>query len=275
MTLIEAAGRLQQAAIALKKRREKDALARKHQRKIAAFFRSQKVATLAALAEQEWLFSESYRRLTEETTQLTLAQWGRIWEKVSADTISDLQKVVFNAEVDGVVAGAEQLKKQIPIRFDKVSSFNLANPRAVKWFSDTGGSVDYITGIQRATGEQVRSIISKALDGGWTYSKTAKEISDRFDGMSRARAQRIAVYETGSAYEQGNMLFAQSLKSDGVVMEKMWQTSEDDRVRQEHWDNQNEGWIPIDQYHRSGHQEPPTDPGCRCYEIYQEAPARL
>lgn len=272
-SLSEAAARLARSAMALKKRREKDALTRKHQKKIAAFFRQQKAAVLEDLGKNRHLFSESYRKLAEESpVDLTLQNWDRIWEMISNDTSGELQKVIFNAEVEGVVWGAENLKKAIPL-FDKKSSFNLANPRAVKWFQDNGGSVDRIKGIQQTTGDSLKRVIGTAIDEGWAYTQTAKEIRKLFDGpISRDRAQRIAVFESGQAYEAGNMLFAQSLKDDGVRMEKMWMTSHDEKVRPEHAANEAEGWIPIDQIHQTGHQEPPTDPGCRCYEIYREAP---
>jgi len=272
MTLYEAAARLSRAVIALKKRREKDTLARKHQKKIAAFFRAQKAQVLDRMKEQEYLFSESFRRLSEETIiDFTLQNWDRIWEVIANGSSGDLQKIIFQAEADGVIRGSEQLKKAIPL-FDKKSSFNLANPRAVQWFSDRGGSIDYIKGIQSTTGDQLKSIIGKAIDEGKSYTQTAKEISEKFDDFTRDRAQRIAVYETGQAYEEGNMLFSQSLKDDGLVMEKKWMTSHDEKVRPEHQANEAEGWIPIDQYHGTGDYIPPSDLGCRCYEEYREAP---
>lgn len=274
MTLSEAAERLQARAIGALKQRQKDRLAAKHRPRIAAVFRNQKRQVLDALTQQKYLFSESYRRmLTEETTQLTLQQWDRIWEEITGKTLPEMQRAVFNAEVDGVVVGADQLKKQIGL-FDEKSSFNLANPRAVAYFQRTGGNVDYIKGIDRTTGKSLKRLIGTSIDEGWGYQSTAREIQKLYDGpISRARAQRIAVFETGKAYEKGNELFAQSLEEDGVAMEEGWQTSKDDRVRPEHAANEAEGWQPLGHVYSSGHTEPPTDPKCRCYKIYRQAPA--
>lgn len=272
MTLEEAAARVQSAAIGALKQRQKDRIARKHRPKIAAFFRSQKRQVLDALAKQEYLFAESYRRiLTEDTTQLTLAQWERIWDEIAADSLPELQKVVLAAEVDGVEAGAAQLQKQIGL-FDKTKSFNLANPRAVDWFRSTGGSVDYIKGINHTTGNQVRTVIASALDTGKSYSTTAKDIRVLFDGMSRERAQRIAVFESGKSYEAGNRIYADVLADEGIRMEQSWQTSKDEKVRPEHTANEAEGWVPLGHVFVSGDMEPPTDPGCRCYMTYRQAP---
>ena len=275
MTLTEAAARLQIAAIGTLKQRAKDRLTRKHRARIAAFFRSQKRQVLDALAQQKYLFVESYRRmLTEDTIQLTLAHWDRIWDEIADDSLSGLQKVIFSAEVDGVSAGAAQLQKQIGL-FDKGKSFNLANPRAVGWFKKTGGSVDYIKGIQRTTGDSVKRVIGTALDEGWSYSSTAREIQKLYDGpIGRDRAQRIAVYETGKSYEAGNEMFARALEDDGVTMEEHWETSKDERVRPEHTANESEGWVPLGHVFSSGHTEPPTDPGCRCWMAYREAEKR-
>jgi uncharacterized protein with gpF-like domain len=135
--------------------------------------------------------------------------------------------------------------------------------------------VDYIKGINRTTGDSLKRVIGTALDEGWSYSQTAKEIQKLYDGpISRDRAQRIAVYETGKSYEKGNELFARSLEDDGVTMEEHWETSKDEKVRPEHTANEAEGWVPMGHVFGSGHTEPPTDPGCRCYMAYREAPKR-
>ena len=79
--------------------------------------------------------------------------------------------------------------------------------------------------------------------------------------------------ESAQAYEAGNRAFASTLKDDGVEMEKMWTTSHDNRVSDGCAENESDGWIPIDQAHTSGDQEPPRVPGCRCYEQYRQAKA--
>lgn len=278
MTLTEAAERLQARAIGALKQRQKNRLAAKHRPRIAAVFRNQKRQVLDALAQQKYLFTESYRgMLTEETTQLTLQQWDRIWDEIAAKTLPEMQRAVFSAEVDGVVAGADQLRKVLPFDLSKKpgTTFNLANPRAVRWFMDNGGSVDKIKGIQATTGDSLKRVIGTALDEGWSYGQTSREIQKLYDGpISRVRAQRIAVFETGSAYEQGNKLFAESLVDDGIEMQEMWVTSHDSKVRDEHAANEAEGWVPLGHVFSSGHTEPPTDPGCRCYMIYRQAPAK-
>lgn len=274
MTCIcEASKKLKQAAIGAIRIREKDRIAAKHKPKVAAFFRKQKTMVLKELEKNKFLFSESYRKLAEGPNELfTVADWSRIWDVITHNSTDELQRIIVNAEVDGMRAGATRTGKILSMTGPLPhSTFNLANPRAVQWFTQSGGgSVDLIKGIQTTTGDQIKTIIGNAINTGQSYGKTAKEIKDSFDGMSRTRATLIAVTETGKAYEEGNAEFGRSLQDAGITMVKQWITSNDDRVSDGCWDNEDEGPIPINQYHRSGHQQPPRFPSCRCYEAYEQ-----
>lgn len=254
-----------------KKVKVKDALALQYEKTFTAFFRMQKTILMRKLTARA--LSAKTRQLADPPS-ITLEAFDEIWSDVEKRTTAALKEAIVNAEADGLHAGANSFKDAL-VGVDPSkkagTTFNLANPRAVSWFHERGGSVDYIKGIQDTTKESLKRVITTGLDEGWSYNQTAKEIQKLFDGpISRDRAQRIAVYETAQAYEQGNMLFAQSLKDDGVEMEKMYQTSEDALVSDLCRGNQDDGWIPIDQYHRSGVQEPPGHVNCRCYEKYRQ-----
>jgi hypothetical protein len=201
-----------------------------------------------------------------------LKRWADIWQSVEFDTTPILQGVVKGIEADALLKGADQLRAQLG--FDAKTTFSLSNPRAVAFFRQTGGSIDYIKGIQGTTAESLKTLITTALDEGWSYNDTAKEIRKLFDGpISTDRARLIATHEAAQAYEAGNRAFADSIRDDGIEMEKMWTTSHDDRVSDGCATNESDGWIPIDQPHSSGDQEPPRFPGCRCYEQYRQAKA--
>lgn len=257
-----------------KKVRTKEVLAKRHTANMAAFFHQQKVMVMQDLSWKMLSKPEGIGVRELEISHITPAIWDRIWKQVTKKTSPLLKEVIVSMEADGLHAGSNTMKDaiqgKISFKFDKKTTFNLANPRAVAWFHEHGGSVDYIKGIQQTTGDQIRTIIEEGLKKGQSYTQTAKQISEQFDEFSRSRAQRIAVYETAQAYEQGNMLFAQSLKDDGIEMEKFYQTSEDDRVSELCRGNQDDGWIPIDQYHKSGVQEPPGHLNCRCFELYRQ-----
>jgi|GEM_PF-978531 uncharacterized protein with gpF-like domain len=278
--LQEATDRLNRAAIGLLKRREIDRIAAKHRPKISAFFRRQRDITLEKFKGYDFLFTESYRALREVANPnefLTTHDMDRLWSEVDSETFDDLQRVIAGVESDGVQAGGNQLSKMLSIDPSKKpgTTFNLANPRAVAWFQKTGGSTQYISGIQATTGESIKRLMTTAIDEGWSYGQSAKEIRKLFDGpISRDRAQRIAVFESGQAYEAGNNAFAKSLEDDGVTMEEHWMTSHDEKVRPEHAANEAEGWVEMGHTFSSGDTEPPTDPGCRCYMVYQAASQR-
>jgi uncharacterized protein with gpF-like domain len=199
-----------------------------------------------------------------------LKRWEDIWNSVEFETTPALQKTVKAIEADGLLKGAEQLRNQL--QFDPKTTFSLSNPRAVAFFRKTGGSIDYIKGIQQTTAESLKTVITTALDEGWSYNDTAKEIRKVYDGpITTNRARLIATHEAAQAYEAGNRAFADSIKDDGIEMEKLWTTSHDDRVSDGCAENEADGWIPIDQPHSSGDQEPPRFPGCRCFEQYRQA----
>jgi len=270
----EAAARLNRAAIGLRKRYEVDVLARKYRPKFTRFFLHQKTLTLGRFKDYRFLFTEEYRTLREETRPnefLTTHDWDGLWQDIDRATFDDLQKIIAQVEGEGVLKGAAFGLNQIGTITPDSPTFSLANPRAVQWFMDYGGSLSYITDIQYTTRDQLQAVITKAIDEGWSYNQTAKVLSSKFDGFSRERATRIAVHESAQAYEAGNRMFADSISDDGVEMEKMWMTSHDDKVSDGCAENESDGWIPITDMHTSGHQQPPRFPGCRCYEIYRQA----
>lgn len=260
----------------IKKIKAKDALAKVHERNISAFFRQQKAMVIRALSRRSLssLQNGAVRELMppEAAWSMTSSEWDVLWQNVMNQTTPTLSKIIASAEADSLHAGATFGETVLDLFVPKgagKTSFNLANPRAVAWFQENGGSVEYIKGIQKTTGDQIKTIISNALDTGQSYQETAKKIADAFGEMSRDRAIAIATFETGNAYEQGNMLFAQSLADDGIAMVKNWNCEGDscDDCKA----NEAESPIPINQYHQSGHQQPQAHLHCVCYETYEQA----
>lgn len=278
--LSKAIAKFARAAIGLQKTREKDSIARTYQPLLEEFFRKQYGLVMFRYMFMKEYFPEpppepiSFRSMEagKPVSIEALKRWADIWGDVEQHTTRELQQIIKVIEGQALVRGAEQLRQQM--RFDPKRTFTLENPRAVEWMRKNGGSIDYIKDIQQTTAESLKRVITTGLDNGWSYNTTGREIQKLFDGpISRDRAQLIAVTESARAYEAGNREFAKSIEADGVVMEKQWTTSHDDRVSDGCEQNEADGWIPIDQAHSSGDQEPPRFPGCRCYEAYREARA--
>jgi len=227
---------------------EKYKLIARHEKNLAYFFHQQKIMVTRAMNKRELAAREL------ESPPLTHLLWEGIWAEIAMATTPELIKIIASAESDGLHAGAT-FTGSLPR-----SSFNLANPRAVAWFQRNGGSVDYIKGIQETTSKRVKAVISDGLDTGKSYNEVTRLIRAEFDNMSRKRAQAIATYETGNAYEAGNRMFADSLVEDGITIEKMWNCeAESCEVCVA---NQEEGWIPIEQQHQSGHDQPEAHLHC-------------
>jgi hypothetical protein len=244
---------------------EKAALARKHQPAFSRFFRKQGLMVLDRLETIQHQFTHKVAPLPSGLYD----SWNQMWGAISLDTFAELQVIITEAESDGMLKGAAFGVKQFGTITPTSKTFSLENPRAVAWFKRYGGTVDKIKGIQDTTSAAIKDIIARGLDEGQSYNQIAKGIRSEFDGMTRDRAQVIATYETGNAYEAGNMAFSQSLVDDGVTMEKAWNCEAEscDICKA----NEAEGWIPIDQLHRSGDQQPEAHPRCICYETYQQA----
>ena len=103
-------------------------------------------------------------------------------------------------------------------------------------------------------------VIGEAVRHGDSYTRTAERLAAMFE-FSPGRAQRIAVYEIGTAYEQGKRMAAQEMAGQGLRMEKKWQSAGDERVRRAHRENQGVGWIGMDGPFPSGDELAPRDRG--------------
>jgi hypothetical protein len=270
-----AAKEFNRAAIGLQKVMEKNRLANKHAKKFSTFFQEQEKTLLKQFSKFQHYFIDDEVKLSKVTDpKKVIDEFQKTFADIADDTDKELQKIVLDAEREGMKAGAEHIQNTISISgVDPITgTFDLANPRAVKWFTDTGGSINYIKDIQATTGSQLKTLITNAVDTGQSYGKTAKLITEKFDEFSRSRAKMIAINETGNAYESGSRILVDTLEDDGIKMEKIWMTSGDELVTPECEANGGEGWIPLKQPHLSGHQQPLRFPRCRCYEDYQEAP---
>lgn len=274
----KAAEKLRIAAIGYRKIREKDRIAKDRTQDFRDFFLDQRDLVLERFAKLEKYFEQEPASGEVKTNkaaplkQAALDKWIGQWGAIEKATTEELQDLIVDTEMDGMQAGGDLLAGNKVLN-PGGKFWDLENPRAVKWFQKNGGSLKYIKGIQDTTADSLKTVITTALDEGWSYNDTAKEIRKLFDGpISRDRAKLIAVTEAAHAYEAGNREFGKSLQDEGIVMEKSWQNSGDGKVSDGCLENTADGWIPIDEPHTSGDQNPPRFPGCRCWEIYRQAP---
>lgn len=139
-----------------------------------------------------------------------------------------------------------------------------------------------VTRVNDTTRSQLRTLITNAVEHGWSWNRTAEAITARYQEFAgkplfpsqtfKSRSEMIAAYEIGDAYEAGGEAQAQALAAEGVPMEKSWMSAGDARVRDTHRANAAAGWIPLDATFPDGSVRPPADPGCRCAALYRPRP---
>lgn len=168
--------------------------------------------------------------------------------------------------------GAEDMARRLNIDI----TFNLDDPAARAYIRRVGA--DLVTRVDDTTRTRLRGLIVDGTNNGWNYNQIAQSIIGQFGEMAvgkpqqhiDSRAHLIAVTELGNAFEDGSLGAARQMEAMGLEMEKKWLTVGDTRVSDGCRDNQAEGWIPLNQQFRSGHDRPLRFPGCRCTALYQQ-----
>lgn len=219
-------------------------------------------ANAAAVASQESAAREAF----------SSADWLPLWFEAAAETSGDFEDVLEDSILDALLfSGGRMLAGMAAGELDLGISWNLENPRAVAYAREhAAGQVRL---INETTQTYLNSLITQAVEEGWSYTKLSIRIGGKFSefatGGANPRSRRIAVYELGDAYEAGNEMMARELEGAGLKIEKRWLTVGDDRVRPTHRENQGAGWIGMDELFPSGDDRPPSDPGCRCVTLHR------
>lgn len=160
-------------------------------------------------------------------------------------------------------------------------SFDLRNPDAVDYLKRYCGQ--QVTKIDETTRRAMRGVIIQGTDEGVNYSEIGRRMIAKYRSFGepvpqrhlRNRAELIATYEIGSAYETASAQAVTALAALGLPVEKSWLTVGDDRVEEHCLANEAEGWIPLSQAHTTGHMHPLGHPACRCGELYRLARATM
>jgi hypothetical protein len=261
--LLEALDRLIEAATVLRKERLLKSAVAKAERQIALAFVRQGREFLTRLAKQKGRFAveESLREGTAEELG-----WEPMFNAAELETLSMLEAPIGSVAQAALLAGARETIRDLAVEM----SFELDNPRAVAFLK--GRAAVRVTLINATTREQLRTMLTEAMENGWSYAKTAKAVNEKFDGFAgklpqehlRSRAELVAVQEAGEAYEAGTHAVGQELQAMGLEMEHAWLTVGDSRVSDQCWGDQGAGWIPLGDAFPSGNERPPGHVACRC-----------
>lgn len=191
-------------------------------------------------------------------------EWMFVFYENAKKTFALFEKPIDSAAQAALISGAANTIAELGINI----SFDLKNPRAVAYLDRHGAA--QVTKINETTRDYLHTIITQAVNEGWSYQRTAEAIIARYKEFQvgsplehiDSRAHLIAVTESGNAYMEGTLQVAQDLHAAGIEMEKSWSRASgyDDECAQ----NEAAGWIPINDPFPSGDMRPLAHPGCLC-----------
>jgi hypothetical protein len=232
-------------------------------RKLAALFELQGKLMLDELSGMRGYFTEGPPP----------SAWEPAWDRTAAATEDGFTVVERSMLEASMALGATKLSDDLTAGV----SWDLKNPRAVAWLEQR--TTNQVAGISETSKGYINTVMTKAVDKGWSYDRTARELTARFEQFAvgapqehiDSRAHLIAVTESASAYEQGTAQMIAEIMEAGVPMEKAWLDVGDERVCEICEGNADEGWIPAEASFSSGDSEPPSHPADRCTTLYQVA----
>lgn len=149
--------------------------------------------------------------------------------------------VIESAFGDASLAG-------IPVAFD------LSNPYVQTVLDRLAHDVQ---GVASTTRDEIRALVGRQADEGWTIDELAAEIANLAETRSLTRATTIARTETARAYSLGSKA---AWRESGVVDRMQWLTTDPCPIC-EAFDGMIVG---LDQEFADGIAEPPAHPDCRC-----------
>jgi len=122
-----------------------------------------------------------------------------------------------------------------------------------------------IKSIAETNLEEVKAIIVEGIKKNQTNAQIAKNLRQFYDDRSAFKAMRVARTETSHAAGFGNHEGA--LQNE--MGKKMWISSRDERVRDEHIEMDTGNWIPINEPYGNGENYPgEMSIMCRCFEAH-------
>ena len=129
------AKRFNRAALNVQRIFEQNKLARASYKSLSSFFKAQGEQVLKELEALKPYFDKAPDTKTNATPPI-LEDWDRIWADIAQNSTDGLQKIILGAEQSGMEAGFKSAPKMMGIDASKRpgTTFNLENPRAVKWF---------------------------------------------------------------------------------------------------------------------------------------------
>lgn len=193
------------------------------------------------------------RRSLDTTFQRMAQRFGGIEQ-----TARRLAALAVKRNVDTV---DDRLKASIKasLRMDISPVLTQSGPILDAMRAATQANVDLITSIPKQYFEKLGDAIGKNMEAGLRFEDLAKEV-ERIGGVTESRAKLIARDQTSKM----NSAFNKTRQSSLGIGRYTWQTSGDERVREEHQANDGQVFNWNDPP-ATGH--PGDDVNCRCAAV--------
>lgn len=194
------------------------------------------------------------RRSLETTFSRMAQRFGGIGQ--TAQRLSDLA-VERNAE-----AVDERLKTAIKasLSIDISPVLNQSGPILDAMKAATKANIELITSIPDQYFDKLGEAVSKNMEAGMRFEDLAKEV-ERIGDVTESRAKLIARDQTSKM----NGAFNEARQTSLGIDKYQWQTSGDERVREDHAENDGKVFSWNDPPDGTGH--PGHDVNCRCVAI--------
>ena len=237
----------------------------------------QQVEWIVKRAESLSFFKDEETNAPNNDDEISSMFEGLPYRVAIAETIVGFMRVTMNK-------GGKTMVRTLDLGEFGIS-FDLTNAEALNFL---GGKLSHELSqergnINQTTVERISQILLEAAESGQSYQKTAQLIREQGGRgvFSQARAELIATREIGVAYEEGKEIPIREFKRKhpGRIVEKAWQTVNDEKVTPTHTANQNKGWILFEERFPSppngtGDKKAPASdqPRCRCFTKYRILP---
>jgi hypothetical protein len=174
---------------------------------------------IAGLQAMDELLGQIRAALTET--------YADVWPQAAALEMSVLSRAGYSALIApetpfGIVSGPDGLR------------------RVERWVQDAtrfaeGYAGSLVQKVSDTTKEQVRQVTLQALDEGLSIPDTMRRLQEVWPDLAAVRAERIARTEVVSASNYGVKAGAETFQEEtGVVLRKLWISTDDDRTREDH-----------------------------------------
>ncbi|MCX6024011.1 MAG: hypothetical protein NTZ05_20225 [Chloroflexi bacterium] len=225
--LLAALERFLEAAAEDRKTRALAPIERKLKAAMAAAFRSQRREFLRRFAKPKpKLPAQTKAARPRHLREAVGEEWEPFFDLALHEGIDAMMATIEESAAAGVQAGITSALTELaaPEVVAEAAaklgiSFDLKNPRAVAYLQNYGAL--RVASINSTTRDYLRTVITQAVDEGWSYQRTAKAITDRYREFAvgsplqhiESRAELIAVTECFP----GNTLVGPAASHSGPV----------------------------------------------------------